>query len=313
MKTNWWKVTILGGVVCALLLAVVPCVGAEEEEDDWWEDRPRLHLRRGGAELTEERIEHLMARLREANPERAKELEQLREEDPEKFRAGLREMLRERMERERAERPEGERPGRMRRRGPEPAPEPGMGPGPAAKPVAMRRPGDLTRRRLAGQVAQEFLEWLKEHYPEKADQLEELKERDPELYHRRLRLGYGRYGRIAKLYKENPELAGVMKEKLELNEQRDRLLRELRTEDDEDARKAIVNELKAVVSSKYDLIVRERELEYEGLLERLRRLQEEVEARGAEVEKWKDAASKESKVEARLEELVAGTEKFRWD
>ena len=68
-----------------------------------------------------------------------------------------------------------------------------------------------------------------------------------------------------------------------------------------------------VVSSRFDLIVKRKQIEYEQLRNRLEKLKKEVEQREAEVEKWKDAKFKNESVKARLEELVSGAEKFQWD
>jgi len=106
MKTRY-------GLFLILMLAVVitvstlPCyaqgTGDEKEknkEDIWTEEEPRGPgpggPRRGPMfDLTEEEIERIMKSLTESNPEKAKELEKLRKEDPRKFQDQLREHGRE--------------------------------------------------------------------------------------------------------------------------------------------------------------------------------------------------------------------------
>ena len=53
---------------------------------------------RGGSELTDERIERTMGFLEQMNPEKAQELKQLRQSDPEKFKAELKKLMSERSE-----------------------------------------------------------------------------------------------------------------------------------------------------------------------------------------------------------------------
>jgi len=71
--------------------------------------------RRGGSELTDERIERTMGFLEQKNPEKAQELKQLRQSDPEKFKTELKKLMRERPER--GGRGEGGSRGRQRRDG----------------------------------------------------------------------------------------------------------------------------------------------------------------------------------------------------
>jgi hypothetical protein len=55
--------------------------------------------RRAESELTDERIERTMGFLEQMNPEKAQELKQLRQSDPEKFKAELKKLMREQSER----------------------------------------------------------------------------------------------------------------------------------------------------------------------------------------------------------------------
>ena len=49
------------------------------------------------------------------------------------------------------------------------------------------------------------------------------------------------------------------------------------------------------------------------LLSENEELQKEVKADEAEVEKWKDSKFKDEQIKARLDELISGAEKFRWE
>jgi len=157
----------------------------------------------------------------------------------------------------------------------------------------------------------ELLEWLEKHHPEEAGRLRDMRADRPELFERRMGLGLKKYGRILEAMRENPELAEVLKQDLELKQQRDELLREIETADD-DERRELIGELEEVISSRFDLIVRRKQIEYEQLLRKLERLKKRVEESEAKVDKWKDTAFKKESVKARLEELVGETDEFKW-
>ena len=64
--------------------------------------------------------------------------------------------------------------------------------------------------------------------------LTELKEENPELYRRKFGLSFKKYGRIAEVAKENPELAEVLKQDLELMKKQRELLAKIRTATDDE-------------------------------------------------------------------------------
>lgn len=158
-----------------------------------------------------------------------------------------------------------------------------------------------------------FLKWFKENYPEQAEKLAGLKVRKPGDYDRRLGLSLRKYRRIFEAEKENPRLAKVLKKDLELKGKRVKLLRKIRTAKDDGEKKELTAQLKEVVSSRFDLLVRRKQVEYEQLLRKLEKLKKEVEKRGAEVQKWNDPKTKADNVKMRVDELLSETRRFRWD
>jgi len=315
MKKTYGTILVLSTATVILLTASLACWAAEKEEESIWHANSP-ELRRGRFELTDEAIEHMMVRLREANPERAKELKKLREKKPEQFKAELREIMREQFAGRFGEHREGIG---------------GRGPGPREGVPFMERGGfgegrgmrdrererrDPERRerterwgeRLRERYA-EYLEWLKENYPEEAEQLAELKEAKPELHMRQFWLSYRKYRRIFEASEENPELVEVLKEDLELKSKRDKLLGKIRAVSG-DEKKELVKKLENVVGSRFDLIVKRKQITYEQLRKELEELKERVKESEAEVEKWKKVKSK--KVNERLEELIGRTEEFNW-
>jgi len=320
MKTTYGTILVLAMMV-VVLTAPVPCGAAEKEEKSIWsEDKPgRGHKR---FELTEEKIEHIMNRLKKANPEEAEELEQLREKDAEKFKAELRKVMRERFgkrfrehRKERSERMKrhSERMGRhserMKRHSERMKEHWGQYMKKCGGPFGG---GDWPRGMgLPGMRHGRYFEWLEENYTDEAEKLAELIEKDVDLYLKQLGLSLKKYGRIAEAAKENPALAEVLKEDLELKQRRNKLLRRIRAASD-DERRELVKELEEVVSSRFDLIVKRKQIEYEQMLKKLEKLKKRVEESESKVEKWKDAEFKKESVKARLGELVGETDEFRW-
>ena len=309
MKATYGAILVLVMATAVLLSTPLPCGAVEKEEKSIWHEGESKH-RHKWWKLTDEKIERMMNRLKEADPEKAKELEKLREESEEKFKAELRKVVRERYKKH---------TGRRFRSWGEPNKpfmkpcRPGMGPrmGHHGMPGMKGRRGMRMGMNMQEKHA-EYLKWLKENYPEKAEGIAELREENPELYMRKLWHGYKKYRRIAEAEKENPKLAQALKEDLELKNRRDKLLRKIRAASDDEKRE-LVKELEGVASSRFDLIVKRKQIEYEQLLKKLEKLKERVKQSEAEVEKWKDVKFKNENVKARVEELVSGTEKFKWN
>jgi len=287
MKASYGVILVLA-MAAVIILSILPCAaqrtGEEKKEDIWHEDEPtgprgdpRGGPRRGPGpgrrrlELTDEIIERVMKELAESDPAKAKELAKLREKEPEKFKDEIREVMRKQF---------GER---------------------------IRKHMDERRRKR--QAA--FLEWLGKIYPPAAEKLANLKEQDPERYIKTFDRVVEKYGYIYRKWLQNPELGRVLKEKLELKEKRDRLLRRIRASKSEKDKKKLITQLKEVVSSRFDLIVREKQIAYERLLKQLEELKKQIEESQDEVDKLMDF--KTENVKARVEGLIRRIRKFKWD
>jgi len=298
MKTTYTTILVLVIAAVVLLAVTVACEAVEKKEKSFWSDKApnRGHK---GFELTDEAIERIMGHLAETEPEKAEELAKLRVKDLEKFKDELRNVMRRRFREKRGQEIEG-RFGRGLHSG---SGDTGRG----------RREGGGRERGMLGRKHGEHLEWMKKNYPERAKKLAELREAKPELFERRLGLSLKKYGRIAEAAKENPELAKVLKESLELKQRRDKLLAKIKTAANDDEKEELIEQLKEVVSSRFDLIVRRKQIEYESLLKKLEWLKKQVEKSEVQVDKWKDVKFKNKNVKTRIKELIGGTEKFRWD
>ncbi|MDD5327144.1 MAG: hypothetical protein PHY02_04935 [Phycisphaerae bacterium] len=315
MRTRYITILVLAMAAAMLSATALPCLAAEDVNEDniWAEDAANWQQER--FELTDERIEHIMSRLTQTDPNKAEELKQLQAKDPEKFKTELKEVMKEKFGKRSGKRMQERSEHRMENRGMLPGPDNMPPPGPAGA-EGMPMPGGNRPfghgRMLPGMGGpDEYLKWLKENYAEEAEKLAELSEKDPNLYRKQFGLSLKKYGRIAEAARENPQLAEVLKKDLELRLQQDNLLGEIEAAGDKD-KEELVNGLKEVINSRFDVIVERKQIEYEQLLQKLDGLKDEVEARKGKIEKWKDTKFKAESVEARLKELLDKNEKFRW-
>ncbi|MHC4069385.1 MAG: hypothetical protein ACYS18_05895 [Planctomycetota bacterium] len=262
----------------------------QEREDIWTEDRAGWE---GGhpAKASPERIERLLDRIAENNPERAKELRKLKEENPEQFRTELRELMRRRFE----ERSGSHSKGRPRREGGGPFERDGR---------------SRMRERMMDRHA-EYIEWLEQNYLEEAEKLQQLRDKDPDLYRRQIRLSVKKYGRIAEASRENPGLAELLKKDFELKRARDELVEQI-ADSKETERQELVKELEEIISQRFDLIVERKQIEYDQLREKLEQLKKKVEESESKVEKWKDPEFKQQNIKTRVEKLIDDAQEFRW-
>ena len=304
-------------VASLALVSLTPAMQAAEADKNIWSDEPAETQRR--FKLTDERIEEFLDQLAEAHPDRAAELRKLRKSNPEQFRKELRETFaeRRRVGGHPGDEPRGEGRGGARER-------PGRGPGRmGGRPEMEAGPGPRSGGSLGGRGGrrerwreriqerhEEYIEWLKDNYPEKAKKLVQLREKNPDEYIKHVMASRERYGDIMEAQERSPELAEVLKEELELKRDRAKLLEKIRS-DKGKQRKDLIQKLEEVVNTRFDLIVRKKQLRYEHLLRRLERLQKEVKQREAEVEKLK--SKKAQFIKERLEELTSKAEKMNWD
>ena len=269
--------------------------------------------------LTEEKIDRLMEWLADDNPQQAEELQQLREKNPQEFKAEVGRIW------QRQFGPKSRKPERgvwPRRRGREAGPTgmPGrMGPGHGREAGPTGMPGRMGpgpgrgregfRGRFEGKGHAELFEWLKENYPEEAEELETLREKNPELLVKRLRAIHHKYRRIRE--EENPKLAEVLKEDLELKKQRGKLLKKVKAATNKKENEELTGQLEEIVSRRFDLIIKRKQLRYEQLRNQLEKLKKRVKKSEEGVAKLKDGKNKEVKV--RLKELLEETEGISWD
>ncbi len=282
--------------ICAVMFIAGMCSQAVAANEDVWGDKKGK--KQGERRISEEQIKGIMRRIAENNPEKAEHLRQLREKNPQEFREQMRLLIGARGNRD-DNRTRGQHSGQSKgEKGKEGMP-------------GMRTPGrgGGFGRRMA-ERHDEYVKWFKKEFPEKAQKMEALREKYPEKYMKLMQVGQKKYSPIMRAQKSNPELAKVLKEDILLQSQRDQLLKELRSADKKES-KALRKELKEIVSSRFDIIVRKKQLHYEDMLKKLQALEKKVNKQQAEVESLKD--KKNETIEQRIEELVGKTEKISWD
>jgi hypothetical protein len=298
---------MLSAMAGVLLVSALPCRAvepkpqAQDEEIVWLEDEP---MPEGTAQSHEQMVERMLARIRETNPEKADQLAALQKDNPDAFWTEFRKVMREQFGqgmRERAGERQHQAP-----QGPNGPQGPWMG-------NEHGGPGKEMIRERMQEKQTEYLEWLKQNYPDESEKLSQLQTQNPDHYMRALGISLKKYGPIMQASKDNPQLAAVLKDNLILKGKRDELLRQIRGAADETKKKELTRELEGVVGRQFDLIVKRKQIAYEDLLKKLEEMRKEVEQRKVEVEKWKSAEFKQQSVKDRIKELVSQTEKFEWD
>lgn len=278
-------------LIIALVAAVTvtPCslCSAEEKKDEenmWSEDEPRGPRPGRGRgpgpgrgprrfEPTEEEIDRVMKSLQKSDPKKAKELEALRKKDPEQFREELRSYGREEF-------------------------------------------GKIIRERIENsrkERQKEFIIFLEKNFPQVAQELVKLKNKEPDLYTKKYELAERKYGRIFVERRRNPELAEILLEDLKLKQSRDEIIIKIKVSKSDNEKNKLVAELKGIVASRFDLIVRRKQMEYERLLRWLRELQERITESRKEIDIWRSDEFKNENVNKRTQDLLGETSNFNWD
>lgn len=236
-------------------------------------ERPPRGPGRERFELTDEEIDRMMEGLKQRDPQKAKELAELRKKEPEKFKFELGRHAHEEF----------------------------------AKLMEERMEKWRQQRRA------EFLDWLEKNYRRDARDLANLKDKDPNLYERKLGIMRERYGPIREAERRNPELAEVLKEDLRLKEREDELVGKIKSTTNQKEKEKLTAELEEVVGDRYDLILRRKQIAYERLLKELEELQNRIKESHAEMLKYQDSKVKSENVKQRLRDRLEEKKKFPWD
>lgn len=320
MKTFYKNILFLAVAAIVLANCPTPC-GAAEEDDSFWQDEPSRRHRR--PELTEEKIELMMDRMAEKNPQRAKELAELRDKDPKEFKRAIHKEFAKwhRMQRSqgreefkgygREPRGPGREHGRRGERGFDDDRGDRGERGRRGKRGDRRR-GPERQERIR-RKSDELLEWLEQNYPEKGKELAQLREKDPELFRERMKVSLKKYSRIMEKSKKNPQLAEIFKKQMELKGQRNELRKKIQAATDEQEKRELTGQLEQVLGKRFDLLVKKKQIEYEQLLKKLEAMKQKVEKSKTKVETWNKPEFKTARIKEQLEKLISGKEDFKWE
>lgn len=302
-------------ILTLCVLAAYLCVAADQPDkpaaktvlvsddnfwnEDWGPDKfPKI---------SDDRINQVLLQIRKENPARADELEKLRKENIDKFREQIRAEVTKLL---RQQPPQQGGPGRE--------PKPGGTGGPMPPPPPDRPGPQLPRgepdsperwRSRMERMHDDFIAWLEKNYPNHAAILKRVREKEPDKYMEKVIEKMHVYDPIRQAERTNPRLAQVMKDDLELQKQRDDILRQLK-ENGKD-REKLLAELKEVISKRFDTIMERKQLQYEELKKKLEDLQKQVSTQEKELEKLKN--NKDTAVKEYFDELVNKSNKMNWD
>jgi hypothetical protein len=259
-------------------------------------------------EMTPEQADKMLAEIKETRPQKAEELAQLKEKDPNAFKNELRKAMREHfMMKMREQRGE---PGKQPQGGPD-----GMKtgtPGPGGQQWGGHGGPEMMREWMK-EKHEEYMKWLKENYPDESTKLEKLKDENPDQFFRAVMVSGRKYWPIFQASKDNPPLASVMKEQLTLKEKRMDLVKQIKATTDEKQKKELTGQLETVVGQQFDLIVKRKQIALDDLTKKLTDLQKEVDNKKSDVEKWKGKDYKNQQIKQRVNELLSEKEKFEWE
>jgi hypothetical protein len=183
-----------------------------------------------------------------------------------------------------------------------------MGVGHGSERMAQGR-GEI-RERFA-EHHEEYIKWLEKNYPDEAKQLAQVKEENPERYLHLLNESFEKYGRLARADKNNPELAKLLRQDIDLKAQTQKTLDQIHAATDEKQKSKLTDELQQLVSKRFDLIVAQKQIRYQQLNKKLEDLKKEIKKHESDLEKLR--SKKNEEVKKRVDELLNKTEGINWD
>ena len=273
--TRIWLLAAVLGVFAVPTWAAAGSDKTDAFESIWTED---LDRESGRAGLSEERLKQIIKSASQGKEGEEKRLRKLYADDQQKFWGEVREFFHR-------NRPSG--------RGPGPGPHGPNGQGP--------RGGGRWRERMQKRH-DELLALIKEHRPELAGKLTDLRENNPDKYFKKFSAQRRIWGPVLEAKKrEDKKLAALLIEDIDLVEERDDLLHDIHRAS-KNRRQELIKKLEVVVGKRFDLILKKKKLQYVELRRRLKRLQEQLEKKQQEFEELTD--SKKQAITKRVDELT---------
>jgi hypothetical protein len=284
-------------VVAAVLLGLCSMAFAAPPEAPKPEQAPPPPAAQSREQAMKERVDRAMEMIRASDPNKATALEALRTSDPNQFGRELREYFRSR-------RPADLGPGffdlgDMGHGGPEVQGGPGRPEGRDG-----RRPfgpglgsGDMEKEK------EEFGKWLKANYPEMEKKFSETKKLDPKDVDRRTMAEFRPYIGLYFASKTNPKLAEILKQDIPLRNQRRELVDAINKTTDAAEKAKLTEQLLKVVEKRFDLLVQQKQLEYDMLMEWMKDLEKRLGQSKNSIDEMKQNAK--GHIDKQMQDLLA--------
>lgn len=309
MKQN--KRILQIAIILTTVLLVAGNVLAEKQERGWGKGRSRQQRGDG-----QQMVERMLERIAQDDPEKAKELRELHQEDPEEFREQMHQYMQEKHGQR--SQGQGQRSSPEHFQGKRSRSGGGMqGTGKGPRHADMQKDG---RRRGHGRSGkwkehiqkrhEEFVKWLEKNYPKVAKNLEKLKEKDTAEYIKQVAKKGKKYREIMEAEKKNPQYAKVLKEDITLKQARDKTIKKLKNAKGKQ-KEQLKAELEEIVTERFDIVIKKKEFKYNALKQKLEKMQKQVAKRQAELDKL--VQSKDEAIVDRIKELIGESEKLNWE
>jgi hypothetical protein len=169
--------------------------------------------------------------------------------------------------------------------------------------------GNFVDSRLSqsrGRIPTEFLDWLGKYLPNDANDLRSLRQKDIDLYIGKYNNTYQKYRNIFEQTRMNsdPNLAVILIDDLEMGYKQNDLQRQIQDPRNEQKKAELITELTEVLSDRYDIIIKRKQLQYDQLLKNLNDLQKQIKASMDEIDRWKDEEFKVLQIQNQIDYLT---------
>jgi hypothetical protein len=159
---------------------------------------------------------------------------------------------------------------------------------------------------------EKFAAWLEKNYPDKAQRLAELKDKNDDQFSTTAMWIARKYKPIYNAEMQgNTELVAVLKEGIALRTKVWELTTKIENTTDENDKQALVAQLKDTLNAKFDNIIEKRNLQYVELQKKLVKLQKELKEMEENTTKIK--ANKDKEVQNKLDKLLGQSNEFGWN
>ena len=277
-----------------LLLAICACAFAATPEPPRSEPAGPPPAAPSREQAFRERIDRAIEMIRANDPNRADALEALRQSDPNQFGRELREYFRSRRPMDLG--PDFFDLGEIRG-GPEGQPGPGRPEGrEGGRPFGGPGLAEMEKEK------EEFEKWLQVNYPDVMKRFLEIKKQDPRELDRRAMAEFRPYIGLYFASKHNPKLAEILKQDIPLRNQRRQLVEAINTANDAAEKARLTAQLRVVVEKRFDLLVQQKQLEYDMLMHWLKDLENRIGQSKSSIEEMKRNA--EQHIEKQMQDLL---------